>query len=590
MKRQRRGGSSGTEGVRKRRRQERAYVPQYRSGGYALLVAMHEFGPEYQANKDELVEVAEKHSTKSFRVRSFGERTGTTDFYSAWSSMSILVKKGLVGESWQKRPRRKLFHLTESGSILAAQLAANHAAIASADAVDLPVPSSRHCFPGGSTSQRPAVERLDLGDSSDGGGTDTGDEEEAEMHISVLAPRGGGHAGMVGVTRHTDSWKQSRTDGESSTTAKAGANVTPRKDRVASLTTTPTSLQHLMPSTSTWERRRSRPQVVRQRPSPSDEETRDSSGSGPDMRESQRQTSQPCSTQTHGTHQGASQTSELARLLREHWRSVVLLADTREQTPGQRQLPVSAKLCSGGITCYRRNLIVGDYVWAVEKGRLLTDDMVLGCIVERKTLNDLKHSIRDGRFKEQLLRLQNTSLRVVYVIEGALSEINPHNIDEKSLATATSELRLAGICVHRTRDVTDTVTYLQTMHAAIQQQVQQGLVTTAFPFKQFQQDHVHSNKLLTTGGLWARMLIQIPGLGLKRAKAIADRYPTVDALMQAYWGKDGRQPVGDGDAEREAEDAKLLQDLRADATAQRVGPRMSSTIYSHFTCKAYTPQ
>jgi ERCC4-type nuclease len=39
-------------------------------------------------------------------------------------------------------------------------------------------------------------------------------------------------------------------------------------------------------------------------------------------------------------------------------------------------------------------------------------------VIERKTLDDLSASIKDGRFKEQLLRLQSSGAMIAYVIEG----------------------------------------------------------------------------------------------------------------------------------------------------------------------------
>ena len=48
-------------------------------------------------------------------------------------------------------------------------------------------------------------------------------------------------------------------------------------------------------------------------------------------------------------------------------------------------------------------------------------------IIERKTLNDLASSIKDGRYKEQGYRLSNCSLHnhnIFYLIEDNLSSYN----------------------------------------------------------------------------------------------------------------------------------------------------------------------
>ena len=56
--------------------------------------------------------------------------------------------------------------------------------------------------------------------------------------------------------------------------------------------------------------------------------------------------------------------------------------------------------------------------------KVLLDDEIVS-IIERKTINDLSASIKDGRYKEQKLRLLNTDIdrtKIVYVIEGEFKE------------------------------------------------------------------------------------------------------------------------------------------------------------------------
>jgi crossover junction endonuclease MUS81 len=52
----------------------------------------------------------------------------------------------------------------------------------------------------------------------------------------------------------------------------------------------------------------------------------------------------------------------------------------------------------------------------------LEKEYVLNCIVERKTISDLAHSITDKRYTDQKYRLKNCGLsRLFYLIEGATS-------------------------------------------------------------------------------------------------------------------------------------------------------------------------
>ena len=62
-------------------------------------------------------------------------------------------------------------------------------------------------------------------------------------------------------------------------------------------------------------------------------------------------------------------------------------------------------------------LDIGDFI-------ICDDDDNEILIIERKSLNDLASSIKDGRYVEQSLRLSNLSLHnhnIIYLIEGNLS-------------------------------------------------------------------------------------------------------------------------------------------------------------------------
>jgi hypothetical protein len=53
--------------------------------------------------------------------------------------------------------------------------------------------------------------------------------------------------------------------------------------------------------------------------------------------------------------------------------------------------------------------------------------LVLDCVVERKTVNDLASSIVDGRYEEQKCRLQDCGVaNCVYLVEGA--SLNPQGV------------------------------------------------------------------------------------------------------------------------------------------------------------------
>lgn len=91
------------------------YKPVFRSGSYAILITLLEHSKQGNnaLKKDELIEKAQKYSEESF------VRPKPESFYTAWSNMSALVKKGLVIQS---RGKKAQYSLTDEGVLLAEEL------------------------------------------------------------------------------------------------------------------------------------------------------------------------------------------------------------------------------------------------------------------------------------------------------------------------------------------------------------------------------------------------------------------------------------------------------------------------------------
>lgn len=107
---QKRPSSEATEAVpSKRARRPKPYVPFFRSGAYAIIVALSSAGEEASRvySKPEVIELAQCHCDSSFTAPS-----DPTKFYTAWNSMKTLMEKDLIFE--RGRPLRK-YGLTEDG-------------------------------------------------------------------------------------------------------------------------------------------------------------------------------------------------------------------------------------------------------------------------------------------------------------------------------------------------------------------------------------------------------------------------------------------------------------------------------------------
>jgi ERCC4-type nuclease len=107
------------------------------------------------------------------------------------------------------------------------------------------------------------------------------------------------------------------------------------------------------------------------------------------------------------------------------------------------------------------NLPVGDAIICDENGNEKL-------IVERKSLNDLASSIKDGRYVEQSHRLTNNQMHnhnIIYLIEGNLSTwTNRYKVKANTLHSAIFSLNYyKGFSVIKTHDITETAEYLLRM-------------------------------------------------------------------------------------------------------------------------------
>ncbi|KAL8868103.1 MAG: hypothetical protein Q9198_008294, partial [Flavoplaca austrocitrina] len=100
--------------VKKPRKSKKPYVPQLRSGAYALILGLSSIDESECVSRQQLVELAQPHCDSSFTATK-----DTTTFYTAWNSMKTLVDKDLVKET--SRPQRR-YALTDEGWEVAGKL------------------------------------------------------------------------------------------------------------------------------------------------------------------------------------------------------------------------------------------------------------------------------------------------------------------------------------------------------------------------------------------------------------------------------------------------------------------------------------
>ena len=110
-------------------------------------------------------------------------------------------------------------------------------------------------------------------------------------------------------------------------------------------------------------------------------------------------------------------------------------------------------------------------------------------VFERKTLQDLLASIKDGRYEEQSHRLIHTSgvapHNIVYIIEGLMSQLKSDAERRLIFSTMTSLSFFKGFSVMRTSTVQETADLLMAMAHKIHRDIERG--------RRPNQNHTHSN-------------------------------------------------------------------------------------------------
>jgi ERCC4-type nuclease len=202
-------------------------------------------------------------------------------------------------------------------------------------------------------------------------------------------------------------------------------------------------------------------------------------------------------------------------------------------------------------------LPVGDVILSSSDGA--TDYIVF----ERKSLADLAASIRDGRYKEQSLRLQAfpnvPNHNVVYIVEGDFARYSERfsKIGKGALQSAMCSLNYyKGFSVVRTMSVVETHELIQSYANKLAaspapyghyhchhdvgvpaQDEEGGVVGTVGYCSVLKVKQVKSENI-TPQNIGEIMLCNIPGVSSKTAAAIVKQYPTMRTLMEALKGSD----------------------------------------------------
>lgn len=226
-----------------------------------------------------------------------------------------------------------------------------------------------------------------------------------------------------------------------------------------------------------------------------------------------------------------------------------LILDERETTLYERCMA----LTNPAIILEKIVLPMGDAI-------IKTNDDKELIIVERKSLQDLLSSIKDGRYKEQSYRLQNCCggmpHNVMYIIEGAFSQLRNPALEKRIIYSAMTTLSaFKGFSVIRTSSVQETADWLLAYTDKMGRELEKGeklcfykcdkdvaidnpenaVVTSSLVDPQKYCEVVKRTKKenLTPENMGEVILCQIPGISSVSAITIMKEFKTIANLITA---------------------------------------------------------
>ena len=184
-------------------------------------------------------------------------------------------------------------------------------------------------------------------------------------------------------------------------------------------------------------------------------------------------------------------------------------------------------------------------------------------IIERKTMDDLSSSIIDSRYSEQKKRLMacSTDTRpstIMYIIENSFKKSKRGVPHSTLLSAMISTMLKNGFFVMRTADMNETAQVLVLIAQKFSQDTGPVVCVPSAKRSDFSQD------------VYTNMLCCIPGVNIKLACNIKNKYPTMLSLYKAY----------------ELCDHNKRDQMLCDV--HKIGPKMSKSIRNNIVLESYT--
>lgn len=222
-----------------------------------------------------------------------------------------------------------------------------------------------------------------------------------------------------------------------------------------------------------------------------------------------------------------------------------------------------------------RKLHIGDFLW-IAKHKTDSKELVLPYVIERKRLDDLAQSIKDGRYHEQKFRLLKCGVEnIIYVIESMKTTQRGFGLPLSTLMQAATNTQIhSKFQVKFTDSFSHTIVYLTVMTTFIEK-IFKNKAPVKFKLIDFTKFNKYSMKQrkLTVREAFMKQLMVLKGLSFDIAVEITKHYPTPYSLYQKY------QTL----SEKEGEN--LLNELKIGDAQRKISKQISETIYALYTTR-----
>lgn len=267
---------------------------------------------------------------------------------------------------------------------------------------------------------------------------------------------------------------------------------------------------------------------------------------------------------------------------------IILLVDTQETCGGKTKPQHDATLVELkqlGILFEVRHLKIGDFTW-IARCRYTKKELVLPYIVERKRLDDLGASIKDGRFREQKFRLTQSGIPNIYYIVENYEKFSRVGIPLTTLLQASiNSLVQDGFIIKYTDNHQDSMIYLATLTNTLykiykeknliackkENLIPLNITNNSILLMKFEEFNKAASKLknFSVCQMFIRQLLQLKGMSVDKALAIVQKYPTPLKLINALHKSDCGET--------------LIATIQYGQLKRQIGPAISKTVYLFYT-------